>query len=244
MREYPSIHSSPPPTISELETVLAQRRERKADDLRPRRVEIFSRISMRLQNLRLPFHPTPLLEDFERGPLAWVAEIRSSVEEARDLERGWGMLLAQTEREQDQAKASYEGADPLTQAIEKHRHLETFLTKRMEVEVYAEAIGALREDLRRTENGLEGLRGYLTEEGERYVARRCELMREELERQLDRIAGTVREIHTLKGRISQFPGEFSTKYGIAVQPREVVIDPGLPTIPEVKVSLVTGASKE
>jgi len=243
MREHPSIHSSPPPTISELELALAQRRERKADDLRPRRVEIFSRISMRLQDLRLPFHPTPHLEDFERGPLAWVAEIRRSVEEGRDLERGWVMVHTQTQREQDEAKTAYEGADSLTQAIEKHRHLETFLTKRMEAEVYAEAIGALREDLRRTEDSLEGLRGYLTEEGERYVARRCELMREEMERQLDRIAGTVREIQALKGRISQFPGEFSTKYGIAVQPRKVVIDPKLPTIPELKVSLVTGGRR-
>lgn len=243
MREHPAIHSSPPPTISELKLALSQRRERKADDLRRRRVELFARISTHLHDLRLPYHATQL-EDFEQGPLAWVAEIRRSVEEARDLERGWVTVHAQTEREQDQAKAAYEGADPLTQAIEKHSHLEAFLTKRMEVEVYTEALSALREDLRRTEHSLEGLRGSLTEACERYVERRCELLREEFELQLDRIAGTVRGLQALTQRIQQFSGEFSTKYGIAVQPRKVVIDPKLPTILELKVSLVTGASKE
>jgi hypothetical protein len=230
--------ASPPPSLGELGTVLKRLRQRREEELRRQRAEILSRLAGRLQDLRFERSPWPPLAEVERTVLVWIEEINRAFEDARAMATSYEASLARSRQEAEQARQAFDGSDPLTKAIEKQRHLEAFLQVQMEVEVYQESLRTLRQEIEAFERSFTAMRPNLLRELERYADNKLDTLRRELEEQIASLAGTARLILAIRQRIQGWTGQFAERYKLPLRPRQVVIEPPLPQIPESGVRIV------
>jgi hypothetical protein len=235
--------ASPPPSLGELGTILKQRRQRREDELRRQRAEILSRLASRLYDLRFERPPSSPLTEVESTVLAWIEEVNRTFDDARALIMSYEAGMTRSQQEAEQARQAFDGSDPLTKAIEKQRHLEAFLQAQMEVEVYQESLRTLRQELEASERGYTVMRPNLLQDLERYADNKLDTLRRELEQQIDTLAGTARRILAIRQRIQGWTGTFGERYKLALRPRQVVIEPPLPEIPESGVCIVEAEEK-
>lgn len=203
---------SSPPSLSELEQVLEQRKARLSESLRTTRATLLQKLAMTFQDLMLPPDLSDLVR-FEHGVLAAFVEITDRLGEVEGIEQGYSWSLAQADRDAGEAKAAYEQADPLAQALERHRHLQTYLTARTEAEVYREALEAIRQGRESAERGLTAARQRLSPSVREYLHTRKSLLITDAERSIERARGQLRQAEGMRQRAEQVTAEFVTRYG-------------------------------
>lgn len=206
------VGTTSPPNLGELETVLAERKTRLSESLRATRATLLQKLALTFQDLMLPPDLSDLIR-FERVTLAAVVEITDRLAEVEGVEAGYARSLAEQTRETAEAKAAFEQADPLTQAIDRHKSLERFLVAQMEAEIYTEALSAIRQGKESAERSLHAARRRLSPACTSYITAKRAALIDEAEQVLEKAMGQVRYAENLKGRVEWVTAEFTQRYG-------------------------------
>lgn len=212
---------SSPPSLGELEAVLEARKTRLVENFRKPRAELLQKLALTFQDLMLPPDLSDLVR-FQRVTLAALTEISDGLRDLEGMEQGYSRSLVQADREAGEAKTAYERADPLTQALDKHRHLQAYLWKAMEKEVYTEALSAIRQGKESAERSLHAARQRLSPTIREYLHARKSLLIEEAERNIEQARGQLRQAEGMRQRAEQVTAEFVVRYGFDPSAQEGV----------------------
>lgn len=208
-----TVGTTPPPTLSELDLVLSERKTRLVESLRKSRVEVLQRIAHWLIDLRLPCNMADV-KAYELGRLATLRIAREEIEQAQEIARRYEVGSSQATRAMAEAKTQFDQSDPLGEAMTKQRALENYHKSRIESEAYEEARESIRVSIEEVQRGLHNATRALEPEFAAYTSAKITAMVKEAEQLLEEARGKAAHAQQLQQRAAIFEEEFRQRYGL------------------------------